>query len=76
MLEALRSVGRFQAPLEALSNAPFPRRVLWGEKDRLVSVLQGEQLARALKADFKVLPDVGHCLPDEHPEAVHDAVHG
>ncbi|GMU63043.1 MAG: hydrolase [Myxococcaceae bacterium] len=76
MLEALRAVGRYRAPFDVLANAPFPRRVLWGEKDRLVSVLQGEQLARALRADFKVLPDVGHCLPEEHPEAIHDAVHG
>lgn len=73
MLEALRSVGRYRVPFDALAQAPFPRRVLWGEKDRLVSVVQGEQLARALKADFRVLPDVGHCIPEEHPEAVRDA---
>ena len=76
MLEALRAVARYRAPLETLADAPFPRRVLWGDKDRLVSVIQGEQLACAMRAEFRVLPDVGHCLPDEHPDAVHEAVHG
>lgn len=75
MLEALRSVGRFRAEFETIAAAPFPRRVLWGEKDRLVSVVQGEQLARALGASFSVLPDVGHCIPEEAPDAVFEAVH-
>lgn len=75
MLEALRSVGRFRVELEAIAKSPFSRRVLWGEKDRLVSVLQGEQLARALGAELIVLLDVGHCIPEEHPDAVFDAVH-
>jgi pimeloyl-ACP methyl ester carboxylesterase len=70
MLEALRAVGQFRAPLEALKVARFDKHVLWGEKDRLVSVIQGEQLARALGAELEVLPDVGHCVPEEHPEAL------
>lgn len=70
MLEALRALGRFRAPLEALAKAPIEKHVLWGEKDRLVSVVQGEQLARAIGAELRVLTDVGHCVPDEHPEAV------
>lgn len=70
MLEALRSVGRYRAPLEAVAQAPIEKHVLWGEKDRLVSVVQGEQLARAIGARFEVLPDIGHCVPEEHPEAV------
>lgn len=74
MLEALRSLGAFRAPLEVLAKAGIEKQVLWGEKDRLVSVIQGEQLARAIGAELRVLPDVGHCVPDEHPEAVAEAL--
>lgn len=74
MLEALRAVAGFRLPHEALRAAPFERRVLWGEKDPLVSVVQGEQLARAVDARLVVLQDVGHCLPDEAPEALHEAL--
>jgi pimeloyl-ACP methyl ester carboxylesterase len=75
MVEALRAAGRFRPDFEVLARADFPRRVLWGAQDRLVSVAQGEQLARALKAELTVLPDVGHCLTEEHPDAVFEAVH-
>lgn len=70
MIDSLRSVGRFRLPKDALTATAFPRRVLWGEKDPLVPVVQGEQLAIALGADFRVLRDVGHCVPEEHPQGV------
>ncbi|MDP1824964.1 MAG: alpha/beta hydrolase [Archangium sp.] len=72
MLEALRAVAAFRTPVEALRSATFEKRVLWGEKDRLVSVVQGEQLALSIGAKLTVLHDVGHCLPEEAPEALHE----
>ncbi|MBE2251682.1 MAG: alpha/beta hydrolase [Myxococcus sp.] len=74
MLDSLRSVGRFKLRSEALAAATFPRRVIWGDRDPLVPVVQGEQLAAALGADFRVLEDIGHCVPEEHPTAVLDAI--
>ena len=46
--------------------------MLWGEKARLVSVVQGEQLATSIGAKLTVLPDVGHCVPEEAPDALND----
>lgn len=74
MLDSLRAVGRFKLPQQALASAAFPRRVVWGERDPLVPVIQGEQLATALGADFRVLTDVGHCVPEEHPEGVLESI--
>ncbi len=74
MIDSLRSVGRFRLPKDSLSAVPFPKRVIWGDKDPLVPVIQGEQLAIALGADFRVLPDVGHCVPEEHPLAVLESI--
>jgi pyruvate dehydrogenase E2 component (dihydrolipoamide acetyltransferase) len=68
MLEALRAVGNFMLPHVALRAAPFPKHVIWGEKDRLVPAFYGEQLANAIGAKLEVLNDVGHCLPEEAPE--------
>jgi pimeloyl-ACP methyl ester carboxylesterase len=76
MLEAMRSVSRFRLETEPLRTAPFSRVVLWGEKDPLVSVIQGERLSRAIDATLTVVHDVGHCLPDEAPEAVLTALRG
>lgn len=70
MVEALRAVATFRVPHETIAAAPFPKTVLWGDRDRLVSVVQGEQLARAIGGELKVLPDVGHCIPEEHPAAL------
>lgn len=72
MLEALRSMAAFKAPLAPLMAAKFEKRVLWGEKDRLVTVVQGEQLALAIGGKLTVLNDVGHCLPEEAPDALRD----
>ena len=68
MLECLRGVGAFQLP--GLQGAPFERRCLWGERDRLVSPVDGERLARAIGASLRVLDGVGHCVPEEAPEAL------
>lgn len=70
MLEALRAVAAYKIPLEQLKSLKCEKQVLWGEKDRLVSVIQGEQLALGIGAKLKVLQDVGHCVPEEAPEAL------
>ena len=70
MLESLRSIAEFQLPHEALRGSRFAKHVLWGDRDRLVSVIEGERLALAIGADFRVLRGVGHCLPEEAPNAV------
>lgn len=72
MLEALRAVSNFTLPFDTLSKAGFPKHVLWGEKDPLVNVVQGEQLARAIGGRLVVLPFVGHCVPEEAPDALHE----
>jgi pyruvate dehydrogenase E2 component (dihydrolipoamide acetyltransferase) len=74
LIESLRAVASYRLPKEALQPGAFPRRVIWGERDPLVSVIQGERLATALGADFHVLHDVGHCVPEEAPLAVLEAI--
>lgn len=74
VLDSLRAVGKYRLPKSALDAASFPKRVVWGEKDPLVPVIQGEQLATALGAQLRVLPDIGHCVPEEHPQAVLEAI--
>lgn len=67
MLEALRAVSEFRLPVETLRAAPFEKLCLWGERDRLVSPVEGERLARAIGARLIVWPEVGHCVPEESP---------
>jgi pimeloyl-ACP methyl ester carboxylesterase len=74
MLEALRAIARFRVDVKALATLPVPKLVLWGEKDPLVSVIQGERLANAIGATLTVLHDVGHCVPEEAPGAVLAAI--
>jgi pimeloyl-ACP methyl ester carboxylesterase len=51
------------------------RPLVWGEKHLLGQVVEGDCLAMSIGADFTVLRDVGHCLPEENPEAVDAALH-
>lgn len=67
MLEAARAISAWRVPVDALKAAAIPTAVLWGEKDPLVPLLQGEHLATALKAPFTVLPHIGHCVPEQRP---------
>jgi pimeloyl-ACP methyl ester carboxylesterase len=72
MLEATRSIVGWKSP------GPYgmPVEVLWGDRDRLVPVVQGEQLAIAIDAGFTVLPNVGHCVPEEDPQTLLKAIRG
>jgi pimeloyl-ACP methyl ester carboxylesterase len=74
MLEALRAISSFRLNPAAFATALYPRHVLWGSKDPLVSVVQGERLALAIGGDLRVLDGVGHCVPEERPDAVEEAL--
>lgn len=74
MLEAARHLVQYRLPIEKLRAAAIPCTVLWGERDPVVPVVQGERLARTLGATFRVLPATGHCVPEERPEAVLEAI--
>ncbi len=70
LFESLREIANYRVDLGKLKAASFAKRVVWGERDRLVSVIEGERLAIALGAELQVIPEVGHCLPEEHPLAL------
>jgi pimeloyl-ACP methyl ester carboxylesterase len=70
MLEAGRAVASWRLPLAKLRSAKVPARVIWGEKDPLVPLLHGEHLATSLRAQFTVLPKIGHCVPEQRPGAI------
>ncbi len=72
MLEATRSIVAWKMPRPL----GVPTEVVWGEKDRLVPLVHGEQLAIGLDAGFTVLPGVGHCVPEEEPEVLLRALEG
>ena len=74
VLEALRSIGRFRIEPDALSQASFPKVVLWGDRDPLVPASAGARIAQAIGGRFEVIEGVGHCLPDERPDVVARAV--
>lgn len=76
MLEASRAVGEYRLQPEPLLGSKLPIEVIWGEKDRLVPLIDGERLATALDAGFTVLPKIGHCVPEEHPDSVLSAIRG
>lgn len=76
MFECLRSIAQYQLPVAALRNAPFRKQVLWGDRDRLVSAIDGERLAIAIGAQLRVLPGVGHSLPEEAPQELKAAIDG
>lgn|GEM_PF-1859203 len=76
MLEATRSVSSYQLQAAKLIASKIPIEVLWGERDRLVPLIEGERLSIALESGFTVLHDVGHCVPEESPAAVLDAIRG
>ena len=76
MLEATRAVSTYKLPSAELIGSKIPVEVIWGERDRLVSLIDGERLAVAVDAGFTVLHGVGHCVPEESPEAVIAAIRG
>lgn len=75
MTSWLRQFSAGVGDAEALSTQPreaeklaLPLVLLWGDQDTIVTVPEGQQLQRLLKAvDLTVLPDVGHMPQLEDP---------
>jgi pimeloyl-ACP methyl ester carboxylesterase len=61
---------------EDLARVTCPALVLWGARDNQVGVADGFDYARRLGAPIRVIPDCGHLLVGERPEAVLDATAG
>lgn len=57
-----------------LARVRCPCLVLWGARDNQVSIADGFEYARRLRARLRVIPDCGHLLIGERPDAVLDAV--
>ena len=51
-----------------------PCLVLWGAEDHQVAVADGFEYARRLGASVRVIPDCGHLLVGERPDACIDAI--
>jgi 3-oxoadipate enol-lactonase len=53
-----------------------PALVLWGADDNQLPLEDGFDYARRLRAPLRVIPDCGHLLVGERPEACVDAIEG
>ncbi len=51
-----------------------PALVLWGARDKQVAVDDAFEYARRLRAPLRVVPDCGHLIVGERPDACADAV--
>jgi len=55
---------------ERLGDLVLPTLVLWGEEDRWLPPAMGKALADAVPgADLQLVPEAGHFLPEDAPEA-------
>ena len=61
-------------PRTELDRVDCPAIVLWGARDHLVPLDDGIEYARRLKAPLRVIPDCGHLLIGERPDACADAI--
>lgn len=59
---------------DALPDLNVPARVVWGAADRFQKLAYGERLARDLDAPLARLDKALHFVPEDHPQAVADAV--
>lgn len=56
---------------------PFPVHLVWGQHDEAIPIPQGQELANAMAADtFTVVPDAGHIVMEDAPEAIVAALSG
>ena len=51
-----------------------PALVVWGARDRIVPLQDGYEYARRLRAPLRVVPDCGHLLIGERPDACAHAI--
>jgi len=62
-------MAKLQAELEHVRQ--FPTLLLWGDRDRAVSIGSGQQLRRCFdRVEFQVLPGAGHLPYEECPETL------
>jgi pimeloyl-ACP methyl ester carboxylesterase len=61
-------------PRVDLARLTCRRLVLWGARDEMVPVADGIEYARRLRAPLRVIPDCGHLLIGERPDACADAI--
>ena len=59
---------------DSLSSIGLPARVVWGEADQFQKLKYGKRLAADLSAELTRLPGGKHFTPEDHPEAIADAV--
>src|SRR5262249_51405667 len=57
-----------------LSRLDCPCLVLWGARDHSVPLEDGFEFARRLGAPLRLIPDCGHLLIGERPDACLDAI--
>jgi pimeloyl-ACP methyl ester carboxylesterase len=60
-------------PRTDLGRVVCPSLVLWGARDHWVLLEDGFELARRLRAPLRLIPDCGHLLIGERPDACLDA---
>ncbi len=61
-------------PRNQLDGVRCPALVLWGARDHQVPVGDGIELARRLRGPLRIIPDCGHLLIVERPDACRDAI--
>lgn len=57
-----------------LTSLDAPAQVMWGAADRFQKIGYGERFARDLRAPLTRLEGAKHFVPEDHPQAVADAV--
>jgi pimeloyl-ACP methyl ester carboxylesterase len=57
-----------------LGSLACPSLVVWGARDRQVRIDDAFEYARRLRAPLRVIPDCGHLLVGERPDACCDAI--
>jgi pimeloyl-ACP methyl ester carboxylesterase len=53
-----------------------PVQILWGEEDRWIPVARGRELAARMRAPLRCVPDAGHLMQEDAPEAIVAALLG
>jgi len=72
-LSAGRALTRDDTRLD-LERIACPSLVLWGARDRQVPIGDAFEYARRVRAPLRVIPDCGHLLIGERPDACLDAI--
>ena len=75
-VEATQSDGqRVSARDRLYLAAEVPSLVLWGERDRIIPIEHGRRAHREMPGSrFIPIPEAGHFIPDEQPDATVDAL--